>query len=233
MAMKFGSLFSGIGGFDLGLERAGWSCAWQVEIDPYKRVVLAEHWPTVTRYEDVRDVRWAEVEPVELLAGGFPCQDTSDAGRRAGIEGEQSGLWAHFHDAIRILRPRFVLLENSTGLLARGMGRVVGDLAASGYDAEWDCIPAAALGSPQLRVRLWVVAYPRGDRDETHDAVQAGWAQLDGRPRWDPEPRVGRVVDGVPSRLDRLRVCALGDAVVPGIVEMIGRGLLDELREEV
>lgn len=158
--MKVGSLFAGIGGFDLGLERAGFEIAWQVEINPYCQLVLAKHWPHVQRYGDIRTIDWATVPRVDVLCGGFPCQDLSFAGKRAGIDGERSGLWSEYVRAIRALRPRFVIVENVPGLLTNQyMGRVLGDLAASGYDAEWDCLPASAFGAPHRRDRVWLVAY--------------------------------------------------------------------------
>ena len=156
-----GSLFSGIGGLELGLERAGMVVRWQVEKDPYCLQVLAKHWPNVRRYRDVCSVG-EELEPVDLICGGFPCQDVSVAGKRKGLEGARSGLWFEFARIVRLLRPRYVLVENVPGLLSSGFGRVFGDLAESGYDAEWDCIPAAAFGAPHLRYRLFVVAYPQG-----------------------------------------------------------------------
>ena len=160
--MKVGSLFAGIGGFDLGLERAGFEIAWQVEIDPYCQRVLAKHWPNVQRYGDIRAIDWATVPRVDLLCGGFPCQDLSFAGKRAGIDGERSGLWSEYVRAIRALRPRYILVENVPGLLTNQyMGRVLGDLAQSGYDAEWDCLPASAFGSPQRRDRVWLVAHAK------------------------------------------------------------------------
>jgi DNA (cytosine-5)-methyltransferase 1 len=162
--VKFGSLFSGFGGIDLGLERAGMECAWQVEIEPYCLRVLEKHWPNVTRYGDIREVDFERVEPVELLAGGFPCQDLSYAGKGVGLSGERSGLWREFKRAICVVRPRYVLVENVPGLLGRGMGVVLGDLASLGYDAEWQSLPAAAFGAPHLRWRVFIIAYPRGDR---------------------------------------------------------------------
>lgn len=169
--LTFGSLFSGIGGIDLGLERAGLVCKWQVEIDEYARRVLAKHWPKVLRWEDVRTfppscgeqgcTTCFEPWKVDLICGGFPCQDISNAGTvQTGLEGERSGLWFEFARIIRLVRPAFVLVENVPALLARGMGRVLGDLAASGYDAEWDCLPAGAFGAPHERDRLFIVAYP-------------------------------------------------------------------------
>ncbi len=144
---------------DLGLERAGMECRWQVEINPYCLRVLAKHWPNVKRYGDIKQIAGTELERVDLIAGGFPCQDVSVAGQRAGIDGKRSGLWAEYIRIVRILRPGFVLVENVPGLLARGMGRVLGDLAASGYDAQWDCIPAEAAGAPHLRYRVFIVAH--------------------------------------------------------------------------
>jgi DNA (cytosine-5)-methyltransferase 1 len=221
------SLFSGIGGLDLGLERAGISTVGQVEIDPWCRRVLARHWPDVPRHDDVRTAAawWlSEERPhVDLIFGGFPCQDVSDAGDRAGIEGEQSGLWDHFAAVVRRVRPRYVLVENTTGLLARGMGRVIGDLAGCGYDTEWDCVPAAAVGAPHLRARLWVVAYPGGQRDQAHDAVQAGWPQPQLCPGWDAEPDMDRLADGLPRGMAGRLLKALGNAVVPQVAEHVGR----------
>ena len=116
--LTVGSLFSGIGGFDLGLERAGFKIEFQVEIDPYCQRVLAKHWPNVTRYGDITAMDWTTVQPVDLLCGGFPCQDLSFAGKRAGIDGARSGLWSEYVRAIRHLRPRYVLVENVPGLLS-------------------------------------------------------------------------------------------------------------------
>ena len=157
--MKVGSLFAGIGGFDLGLERAGFEIAWQVEIDPYCQRVLAKHWPAVTRYGDIREVDWHTVEPVDLLCGGFPCQDISLAGKGAGLTGERSGLWFEYAKAIEVLKPRYVLIENVSALRSRGLDQVLGALASLGYEAEWHCIPACAVGAPHRRDRVWVVAY--------------------------------------------------------------------------
>jgi DNA (cytosine-5)-methyltransferase 1 len=226
----FGSLFTGIGGFDLGLERAGWRCAWQVEVDPYRQSVLERHWPHVPRYGDIRDVDPAGLEPVDLVCGGFPCEDISRVGRRAGIDGAKSGLWGDMHRIVRHLRPRYVLVENSTSLLVRGMERVLGDLAAGGYDAEWDCLPAASVGAPHIRDRLYLLAYPREHGHRAPDqTVFAGWARAQLHAGWAPEPGVGRVVDGVRRGLDgdrRRRLAALGDAVVPQVAVWLGRRLM-------
>lgn len=153
----FGSLFSGIGGIDLGLERAGMTCRWQIENDEYATKVLAKHWPHVARYGDIRCI--SPLERVDLIAGGFPCQDISSAGRRAGITGERSGLWSEFYRLICELRPRYVLVENVAALLYGGIDTVLGNLAEGGYDAEWQILPAEAFGAPHLRERVFIVGY--------------------------------------------------------------------------
>ena len=161
--MRFGSLFCGIGGFDLGLERAGMQCAWQVEIDPYAQKVLAKHWPDVRRHADVCTFPPEEGDwEVDVICGGFPCQDISYAGKGAGLAGARSGLWFEFARIIGHLRPRYVIVENVSALLTRGMGEVLGTLASLGYDAEWHVIPASAVGAPHRRDRVWIVAYADG-----------------------------------------------------------------------
>jgi DNA (cytosine-5)-methyltransferase 1 len=167
--MRLLDLFSGIGGFSLGLERAGFRTVAFCEIEPYPRAVLAKHWPGVPIYEDVRTLsadtlRRDGVWPIDVIAGGFPCQDLSYAGKRAGIEGERSGLWSEFARLIGEVRPRFAIMENVPGLLSAGHGRVLGDLAALGYDAVWDCVPASAVGAPHRRDRVWIVAYAPSER---------------------------------------------------------------------
>lgn len=164
-------LFSGIGGFSLGLERTGgFETVAFCEIEPFPRKVLAKHWPGVPCYHDVRtltkDILDRDGIAVDVICGGFPCQDISNAGKGAGIEGERSGLWKEYARLVCELQPRFVFVENVAALLGRGLGVVLGDLAAIGYDAEWHCIPASAVGAPHRRDRLWVVAYaPSGDGD--------------------------------------------------------------------
>ena len=172
--LTVGSLFAGIGGFDLGLTRAGFDIAWQVEIDPYCQRVLAKHWPHVQRYGDIRAIDWGTVEPVDLLCGGFPCQDISFAGKGAGLAGERSGLWFEYAKAIETLRPRYVLIENVSALRSRGLDRVLGSLAALGYDAEWHCIPACAVGAPHRRDRVWIIAYAQSDRIQRGTFQQRG-----------------------------------------------------------
>lgn len=291
--MTFGSLFAGIGGFDLGFERAGMRCEWQVEIDPYCQRVLAKHWPDVRRWDDVRTFPPAGDWGVDVICGGFPCQDISNAGKQAGIEGQQSGLWREFARIIGEIRPRIVVVENVAALLGRGMGRVLGDLSALGFDAEWDVIPAVAVGAPHRRERVWITANANGceqgrrqqpergankrDADTSGDGPQRKLANSNGKhgrtgrarrltgnhsrnaeqaqrqamgyairsrlevrqmqealyefaatvgaSQWATEPNVGRVADGIPARVDRLR--GLGNAVVPQVAEWIGRRILE------
>lgn len=167
--MTFGSLFAGIGGIDLGLERAGMVCRWQSEIDPYACQVLAKHWPDIPNLGDIRDIDWTRVERTDLVAGGYPCQPFSEAGARRGAE-DPRHLWPLFADCLRVVRPRYALLENVPGHLSLGFGRVLGDLAEIGYDAEWDCIPAASVGAPHLRDRVFVIATSRDGLDANRDS---------------------------------------------------------------
>ena len=312
-------LFSGIGGFSLGLERTGgFETVAFCEIDPFCRRVLAKHWPHVRQFEDVTKLKGEDVGPVDVICGGFPCQDISHAGKGAGIEGQRSGLWSEYARLVGELRPSYVIVENVSALLGRGIDRVLGDLAEIGFDAEWHCIPASAVGAPHIRDRVWIIAYPQhsdanrtgphragmhvngsaepGNEQEREprsmgavlananvigrdgsgsqssgraqsensrtDVADANIKRLEGRNRkgvrkragqqpsrprsalanadsfapvgaaiarternpWLVEPDVGRVANGVPSRVDRLR--ALGNAVVPQIPELIGRAIL-------
>jgi DNA (cytosine-5)-methyltransferase 1 len=161
--MRFGSLFAGIGGLDLGLERAGMQCVWQSEIDPYARRVLEKHWPNVHRHDDVRTAGAGNLEPVDLICGGFPCQDISVAGKGAGLAGARSGLWREYARIVDEVRPRWVLIENVPALRTRGLRTVLSDLHACGYDAEWDGLSAAHVGAPHRRDRLFVVAHSRSE----------------------------------------------------------------------
>ena len=184
--LTIGSLFSGIGGLELGLEWAGLGpVLFQVEKEPFCREVLARHWPTVARFDDVCTVGAHNLPAVDLLCGGFPCPDISLAGEGAGLDGERSGLWFEFARIIGELRPRFVVVENVSALLGRGLDRVLGSLAARGYDAWWDCLPACAVGAPHRRDRIFIVAWrvanaeperrdPRSCGPERGDMAAAG-----------------------------------------------------------
>ena len=255
-------LFSGIGGFSLGLERTGgFETVAFCEIEDFPRRVLAKHWPQVPCYDDVRTLtadrlRADGIAGVDVITGGFPCQDLSVAGRRAGIEGARSGLWSEITRLAGELRPSFVLVENVANLLGgpseqpgQWFGRVLGDLASLGYDAEWHCIPAAAVGAPHSRDRVWLMAYPEQEQrihsvlDADHAAQiirsvaterrEDGLRSEVGTPggsvlgRWMDQPDPVGVVDGVSNWPHRLAAC--GNAVVPQIPEMIGRAILDSL----
>lgn len=248
-ALTFGSLFSGFGGIDLGFERAGMSCKWQVEVNPWARRVLEKHWPEVPRHADVRDVGRGNLAGVDVIAGGFPCQDISGAGKGAGIAGTRSGLWKEYHRIICELSPRYVFVENVALLLRRGLAVVLGDLARSGYDAEWARIPACAVGAPHRRDRLCIVAYPRiaerradmADRsrdsflilggghgsarsqDRVHGSPGGGRGALGGG-WWTDDPGVPRVADGIPDWVERTH--GIGNAVVPPLAHLVGEWIL-------
>ncbi|MDB5349468.1 MAG: (cytosine-5-)-methyltransferase [Planctomycetota bacterium] len=242
-------LFSGIGGFALGLERAGMETVAFCERDGYACRVLRKEWPAVPIFEDVRTLTARRLKShgitPNVICGGFPCQDVSNAGKGRGLDGERSGLWREYARLIREVRPRYAIVENVAALRSRGLDRVLGDLAALGYDAEWHCIPAADVGAPHLRDRIWIVAYPHGDRGRVElrleaprggdlaDRVELGAEVVSLRPRalWAPagalqgaaSPRICRVDDGLPHHVDRLR--CLGNSVVPQVVELIGRAV--------
>jgi DNA (cytosine-5)-methyltransferase 1 len=230
MTLTVGSLFAGIGGMDLGLERAGMTVKWQVEIDDYAARVLAKHWPAVPRYRDVRDVGAHNLESVDLVCGGFPCQPHSLAGRR-GANSDDRDLWAEFARIICEIQPRWVLAENVPGLLSsdarRFFGRVLGDLAALGYDAEWSIVSACSMGAPHTRERLFILAHARSRRDRLKRQRVIGQAHSSEKRHvsfWQSQPMPDRVADGVPRRVDRLR--GLGNAVVPQVAEYIGRQIM-------
>jgi DNA (cytosine-5)-methyltransferase 1 len=168
---KLLDLFSGIGGFSLGLERTGgFQTVAFCEINPFCRKVLRKHWPKVPQYDDIRTLTAerlaADGITVDAICGGFPCQDISWAGNGAGLAGERSGLWSEIRRLVGELRPNYVVVENVTALLNRGLSVVLGDLAALGYDAEWQDVSAEDIGAPHPRSRVWIVAYPSGSRLE-------------------------------------------------------------------
>jgi len=159
--MRFGSVFAGIGGFDLALERAGMTCAWQIENDENCLSVLRRHWPDVPKHGDVRTLTGHELPPVDLICAGFPCQDLSVAGKRRGIRGERSGVFFDLMRIVRMVGPRWLLLENVPGLLTRfdWMGAVLGELAESGFDAAWRVLDAQYFGLAQRRKRVFIVGH--------------------------------------------------------------------------
>jgi DNA (cytosine-5)-methyltransferase 1 len=147
------------------------------EIKPFCRAVLAKHWPHVPCYDDVRTLSAERLAAnaatgdvhIDVICGGFPCQDVSLAGARAGLDVERSGLWSEYARIIGEVRPGHVIVENTPGLLSLGMGTVLSDLAALGYDAEWHCIPASAVGADHIRDRVWIIAYPNVSGVQIHD----------------------------------------------------------------
>ena len=234
--MTFGSLFSGIGGLDLGLERAGMECRWQVEIDPYCTKVLERHWPHVKRYGDIRQV--TELEPVDLIAGGFPCQDISYAGYGSGIGGDRSGLWFQFARIVREMGPRYVLVENVPALLDRGMGYVLGTLSSLGFDAEWSTISACAMGATHMRRRVFIVAYSNGfdgrqglrDSDalsiwKVSEVDSFASARTSAQTRVENPSELYGGTHDVASGLDRNY--GIGNAVYPDCAEWIGRRIIE------
>jgi DNA (cytosine-5)-methyltransferase 1 len=276
-------LFSGIGGFSLGLERTGgFETVAFCEIDPYCRAVLRKHWPSVPCYTDVRELGCEQLETdglgrIDCVVGGYPCQPFSFAGQRRGQEDDRH-LWPEVHRLLASIRPTWGLFENVAGHINMGLDQVLSDLEGEGYTAWPLVIPACALDAPHRRDRVWIVAHSnmqrkcggRGKVQSSHGKIQerhydakfsdagehggadvadassprlsdnrgseastwrerlrtAGYAGCGrrGGEGWSPEPNVGRVAHGVPSRVDRLK--ALGNAVVPQIPEIIGRAIL-------
>ena len=264
-------LFSGIGGFSLGLERTGgFETVAFCEIEEFPRRVLAKHWPEVPRYEDVRTLTGRDIAgTVDVICGGYPCQPFSTAGKRRGKEDDRH-LWPEFMRLVAELRPSWVIGENVAGHISMGLDDVLSDLEREGYACRTFVIPACALGAHHRRDRCWTIANasnvlqpcgladgenpspPRGSEGgdefkgqasqrervrpelgaspsmvahatgkrcrETRPAGPRGWEG------WLSEPNVGRVADGVPGRVDRLK--SLGNAVVPQIPEMIGHAIL-------
>ena len=166
--MRVLSLFSGGGLGDYGLELAGMEIVGQVEIDDYCQKILKLRWPEVPKWKDIKDFNGElfikHSYPPDLISGGFPCQDISVAGKQIGITGQRSGLWKEMLRIICEVRPRYVLVENVSALLSNGMGVILGDLAEIGYDAEWECFPASAVGAPHTRQRVWIIAHPNSKR---------------------------------------------------------------------
>lgn len=331
MKLRHLDLFSGIGGFSLGLERTGgFQTVGFCDNDKKTHLVLKKHWPTVPIYDDVSTLKGSDLGTIEIITGGFPCQDLSVAGKGAGLEGARSGLWWQFHRLIKEAQPRWVIAENVAALRSRGLDKVLRSLDQIGYDAEWHCIPASAVGAPHQRDRIWILAYPRhrggreqsswnsesiggGSSQETkrstdtdstsrsgvgaspmaypndsgsrapkhgtdteHSEIIKGWEEQSlsragrcgevvaysagiGSSRqgkfeqpiyptqivtreaiefkhgsvsdfWKVEPELGRVADGIPNRLDRLK--QLGNSLVPQIPEMIGYAILQQERNQ-
>jgi DNA (cytosine-5)-methyltransferase 1 len=207
-------LFAGIGGFSLGLHRAGgFETVAFAETDPYASRVLEARFPGVP---NVGDVTTAEYPNADIICAGFPCQDISFAGAGAGLAGARSGLWREVVRAIRVVRPSFAILENVAALLSRGMGTVLGDLAEVGHDAEWHCIPASAVGAPHRRDRIWIIANPGSEQHEGRSAPFSGALAAELSRVRQPTPRAtdgnkgSRTVEGALRELNRGRNLDLG-----------------------
>lgn len=226
------ALFAGAGGGILGGALLGWTTVCACEIEPYPRHVLLHNQELglLPRFPIWDDIRTFDGTPwrglVDIVTGGFPCQDISAAGKGAGITGTRSGLWTEMHRIIREVQPRYAFMENSPMLTSRGLGRVLGDLAEIGYHAAWCVLGAADCGAPHQRDRIWILAQnPNPDSTQlSGNGMPERPAQENPRLRhhgslrstrnpWAFEPRVGRVADGVAARVDRLK--ALGNGQVP------------------
>ncbi|MFZ3569250.1 DNA cytosine methyltransferase [Streptomyces sp. BH034] len=254
-ALNILSLFSGIGGLELGLERAGMFVVGQVEMNPFCRRVLAHHWPEVPRHDDVCTAPdwWSSARRphVDVVAGGYPCQPFSLAGKRLGTA-DGRWMWPAMAAVVRRVRPRYVVVENVASLVrdADAFGWMLGDLAELGFDAEWAVLSAPQFGAPQAaRERVYLVAYAPGVYGDARSRVDEGGERrsplaargLLGLPasargesarKWlEAEPRVGRLVDGIPAQVDQL--AAYGNAVIPAAGEHIGRLILDDHRARV
>ena len=223
--LTVGSLFSGVGLCDLGLSWAGMRHAFFCEVDPFCRSVLAKHWSDVPIYNDVRSLNGADLPHIDILCGGFPCQDVSSGGKRAGIkEGTRSGLWYEYSRLIGEIRPRYAIIENVRGLLSCGIEIVMRDLAALGYDAEWEVLPAAALGAPHHRERVFIVAYPHSQRADGRTRLLAPLERIVGE-----HQQSVRVSDWLGIRFDRARKASAREAYRGPVVHRVDDGSAESL----
>ena len=178
MGLTVGSLFAGIGGFDHAARTVGWTTKWYSEIDPYACQVMAQNFPEAINLGDVRGI--SRPPAVDVLCGGFPCQDISHSGKGAGLSGARSGLWRQFARIIDEIRPTWIVIENASALRTRGLGTVLRDLDAVGYVGEWHCVSACAVGAPHQRDRAWIIARRATRRDDwiACDACGEAWCAI-------------------------------------------------------
>lgn len=226
--------FSGIGGFTLaGEQLGGFKTICFVEREPFCQKILCKHWSHIPIYDDITTFE-PEMGSADVICGGFPCQDISLAGKQAGIrQGTRSGLFYQLLRIVCLVRPRFVVLENVAGILSNGIDVVLGELFEAGFDAEWACIPASAVGACHQRDRWWCVAYPnntgsqglRGELEfqQSRRQVQVAWRHQPRMPesnwrRFVSKPVLRRGDDGISGRVDRLK--SLGNAVVPQVAQI-------------
>lgn len=230
--IKIGSLFAGIGGFELGLERGipNSKTVWQVEQDKYCQTILKKHWPQAKLYDDVCTVGAHNLEPVDVICGGFPCQDISIAGKGRGINAERSGLWWEMYRIISELRPTIAVLENVSAVTTRGGTQIIGALAKIGYDCEWQIISARMFGAPHIRKRWFAVAYSISKRAQISLEGQYTSKQMfgstskKGSSYWSEGATVSAICnldDGISDRVAKLK--ALGNAIVPQCSEYVGQ----------
>lgn len=226
--MTIGSLFSGIGGFDLGFQRAGFEITWQVEIDNYCKRVLKKNFPEVPCHHDIRHIDWDSVPRVDLVCGGFPCQPFSIAGKRQG-KADDRYLWPEVVRCLEIIRPTWFVGENVPGIINLALDKVCTDLESLDY-AVWPvCLPACAVDAPHIRQRIWILAHAKREglqRQRSEHELRKDCSKVEAgrRSGWIAEPTIQRVAHGIPNRVDRLR--GLGNAVVPQIAEEIGKMIL-------
>lgn len=266
--LKVLSLFTGIGGADLGLERADMEIVAMCEIDKHCQTILKQHWPTVPIYSDIKLLDSTQLGQIDVIAGGFPCVDISFAGNRNGIHAERSGLWKEYWRLINEIRPKYVIIENVEYLRKNGLGVVLNDLARIGYDAEWSTITAESVGYPHQRKRLFIISYPSGQRQYEYlgerrplqinkereiatiytegKECQSEFVEIcpilsrgtfnDFRNSYPNQgtsvSKLRRVTNGFSSRLDeknrKQRIKQLGNAIVPRIMEIIGKAINKE-----
>lgn len=222
--MNYLSAFSGIGGLDLGLVRAGMTCVGQIERDPFCQRVLAKHWPEVPKHDDINTAaawwRGATRPVVRLVAGGPPCQPVSVAGRKL-AQADERWLWDPMRDLIDEARPDWVLIENVPGLRTRGLAGILRDLRDRGFRTRAGVVRACEMGASHARARVFTLAHTDSARCGPRGGLGPARPASVGAGGWPAEPRVGRVAHGVPAGVDRRR--GLGNAVVPAVAEHIGR----------
>jgi len=233
-----GSLFSGGGGLDLGFEWQGFKPLWFVENDLHSQTILRKNHRNAEIYGDIENVDFRKVKAVDVIIGGFPCQDISKAGKGIGIQGTRSSLWKYYAEAIRILRPKFALVENVPELANKGLNVVLADLAQIGYDAEWHCVPASAIGANHRRLRMFIIAYPKKaisqgifeKREQTkrfklkeipREVLEAWHYQLS-------EPPLLGTSNGIPNRVYHIE--RLGNAVVPQVAEIFAAAIKEKIK---